>query len=104
MQYFGLLGKNQNSSVIESGSTTTKIKHWAEPFFSVKIIAMNLHQLPKKDGRMEPIMEHTMHYRCMIIMRQPGYFIPSLRKKRIHLYKTSISSTHIIICQIYMTP
>ena len=30
----------------------------------------------------EILMGHTMHYRCMIIMLQPGYSIPPLRKKR----------------------
>ncbi|ESR64830.1 hypothetical protein CICLE_v10010272mg [Citrus x clementina] len=64
-----LLGKNQYTSNVEL-------------FFGVKVIVMNSHQLRRKGRRMGPIMAHTMHYRCMIITLQPGYSIPSLRKKR----------------------
>nr|YP_010872671.1 ribosomal protein L23 [Angelica hirsutiflora]AKZ23656.1 ribosomal protein L23 [Zizia aurea]UNN52631.1 ribosomal protein L23 [Peucedanum japonicum]WGU50171.1 ribosomal protein L23 [Angelica hirsutiflora] len=77
-----LLGKNQYTSNVESGSTRTEIKHWVELFFGVKVIAMNSHRLPVKGRRMGPIMGQTMHYRRMIITLQPGYSIPPLRKKR----------------------
>ncbi|KAL1152618.1 hypothetical protein V6Z11_A09G121500 [Gossypium hirsutum] len=63
-----LLVKNQYTSNVKSGSTRTEIKHY--------------HRLPGKGRRMEPIMGHTMHYRHMIIMLQPGYSIPPLRMKR----------------------
>nr|YP_010941354.1 ribosomal protein L23 [Knorringia sibirica]WLS51043.1 ribosomal protein L23 [Knorringia sibirica]WLS51128.1 ribosomal protein L23 [Knorringia sibirica] len=43
-----LLGKNQYTSNVESGSTRTEIKHWVELFFCVKVIAMNSHRLPGK--------------------------------------------------------
>ena len=43
-----LLGKNQYTSNFESGSTRTKIKHWVERFFGVKLISMNSHRLPGK--------------------------------------------------------
>jgi ribosomal protein L23 len=69
-----LLVKNQYIYNVELGSTRTKIKHWFELFFGVKVIAMNSHRLPKKGRRMGPIMGHTMHYRCMIITLQPSYF------------------------------
>ncbi|KAM3309187.1 cytochrome c maturation protein CcmC [Capsicum chacoense] len=98
-----LLGKNQYTSNVESGSTRTEIKRWVELFFGVKVIAKNSHRLPGKSRRMGPIMGHTMHYRDMIITLQPGYSIPPQRKKRttikilnsmaIHLYKTSTPST-----------
>nr|YP_010361705.1 ribosomal protein L23 [Triadenum breviflorum]YP_010361725.1 ribosomal protein L23 [Triadenum breviflorum]UNQ87265.1 ribosomal protein L23 [Triadenum breviflorum]UNQ87285.1 ribosomal protein L23 [Triadenum breviflorum] len=42
---------------------------------------MNSHRLPVKGRRMRPSMGHPMHYRRMIITLQPGYSIPSLRKK-----------------------
>nr|YP_009671173.1 ribosomal protein L23 [Passiflora misera]YP_009671187.1 ribosomal protein L23 [Passiflora misera]QCX30454.1 ribosomal protein L23 [Passiflora misera]QCX30455.1 ribosomal protein L23 [Passiflora misera] len=74
-----LLEKNQYTLNVESGSTRTEIKHWAELFFGVKVMAMNSHRLPGKGRRMRPIMGHTMHYRRMIITLQPGYSIPSLR-------------------------
>ena len=77
-----LLGKNQYTFNVESGSTRTKIKHWVELFFDVKVIVMNSHRLPVKGRRVRPIMGHTMHYRRMIITLQPGYSIPPLRKKR----------------------
>jgi len=77
-----LLGNNQYTSNVESGSTRTKIKHWVELFFGVKVIAMNSHRLPRKDRRMGPIMGHTIHYRRMIITLQPGYSIPPLIEKR----------------------
>nr|YP_010411625.1 ribosomal protein L23 [Fagopyrum esculentum]URP30627.1 ribosomal protein L23 [Fagopyrum esculentum subsp. ancestrale]URP30717.1 ribosomal protein L23 [Fagopyrum esculentum] len=76
------MGKNQYTSNVESGSTRAEIKHWVELFFSVKVIAMNSHRLPRKGRRMGPIMGHTMHSRRMIITLQPGYSIPPLRKKR----------------------
>ncbi|KAL3627931.1 60S ribosomal protein L2 [Orobanche gracilis] len=79
-----LLGKNQYTSNVESGSTRTELKHWVELFFGVKVIAMNSHRLPGKGRRMGPIMGHTMHYRRMIITLQP---------MAIHLYKTSTPST-----------
>nr|UML40116.1 ribosomal protein L23 [Paeonia suffruticosa]UML40137.1 ribosomal protein L23 [Paeonia suffruticosa] len=74
-----LLGKNQYTSNVESGSTRTEIKHWVELFFGVKVKAMNSHRLPGK-GR-GPIMGHTMHYKRMIITLQPGYSIPPVLKK-----------------------
>src|ERR1044072_761165 len=77
-----LLGKNQYTSNVESGSTRTEIKHWVERFFGVKVIAMYSHRLPVKGRRVRLIMGHTMHYRRMIITLQPGYSIPPLRKKR----------------------
>nr|YP_009108968.1 ribosomal protein L23 [Corallorhiza bulbosa]YP_009108978.1 ribosomal protein L23 [Corallorhiza bulbosa]AIW51247.1 ribosomal protein L23 [Corallorhiza bulbosa]AIW51258.1 ribosomal protein L23 [Corallorhiza bulbosa] len=73
-----LLGNNQYTSNVESGSTRTEIKHWVELFFGVKVIAMNSHRLPVKGRR----MGHTMHYRRMIITLQPGYSIPPLIEKR----------------------
>ncbi|KAJ0798864.1 putative ribosomal protein L2 [Helianthus annuus] len=66
-----LLGKNQYTSNVESGSTRTEIKHWVELFFGVKVIAMNSHRLRGKARRMGPIMGQTMHYRRMIITLQP---------------------------------
>ncbi len=79
-----LLGNNQYTSNVESGSTRTEIKHWVELFFGVKVIAMNSHRLPGKGRRMGSIMGHTMHYnyRRMIITLQPGYSIPPLIEKR----------------------
>nr|YP_009581323.1 ribosomal protein L23 [Enemion raddeanum]QBK49388.1 ribosomal protein L23 [Enemion raddeanum] len=76
-----LLRNNQYTSNVESGSTRTEIKHWVELFFGVKVIAMNSHRLSGKGKRMGPAMGHTMHYRRMIITLQPGYSIPTLRKK-----------------------
>lgn len=35
-----LLGKNQYTSNVESGSTRTEIKHWVELFFGVKVIGI----------------------------------------------------------------
>ncbi|KAG5606025.1 hypothetical protein H5410_027517 [Solanum commersonii] len=72
-----LLGKNQYTSNVESGSTRTEIKHWVELFFGVKVIAMNSHRLPGKSRRMGPIMGHTMHYRRMIITLQPDSQVKS---------------------------
>ena len=77
-----LLGKNQYTLNVESGSTRIEIKNWVELFFGVKVLAMNSHRLPRKGRRMGPIMGHTMPYRRMIITLQPGYSIPPLRKKR----------------------
>jgi large subunit ribosomal protein L23 len=77
-----LLGKNQYTSNVESGSTKTEIKYWVKLFFGVKVIAMNSHRLPRKGRRMGPIMGHTMHYRRMIITLPPGYSIPPLLEKR----------------------
>ena len=79
-----LLGNNQYTSNVESGSTRTEIKHWVELFFGVKVIAMNSHRLPRKGRRrrMRPIIGHTMHYKRMIITLQPGYSIPPLIEKR----------------------
>ncbi|RZC88937.1 hypothetical protein C5167_030628 [Papaver somniferum] len=90
-----LLGNNQYTSNVESGSTRTEIKHWVELFFGVKVIAMNSHRLPGKGRRMGP-MGHTMHYKRMIITLQPER--KELQKKilnntAIHLYKTSTPST-----------
>nr|YP_010273501.1 ribosomal protein L23 [Calystegia soldanella]UKO31909.1 ribosomal protein L23 [Calystegia soldanella]BDR61527.1 ribosomal protein L23 [Calystegia soldanella] len=75
-----LLGKNQYTFNIESGSTKTEIKHWIELFFGVKVIAMNSHRLPAKSRRMGLIMGHTMHYRRIIITLQPGYSIQPIKK------------------------
>ncbi|KAI3898852.1 hypothetical protein MKW92_027369 [Papaver armeniacum] len=77
-----LLGNNQYTSNVESGSTRTEIKHWVELFFGVKVIAMNSHRLPGKGRRMGPM----------------GHTIKELKKKilnntAIHLYKTSTPST-----------
>nr|YP_009319433.1 ribosomal protein L23 [Opisthocentra clidemioides]YP_009319453.1 ribosomal protein L23 [Opisthocentra clidemioides]YP_009416902.1 ribosomal protein L23 [Barthea barthei]YP_009416920.1 ribosomal protein L23 [Barthea barthei]YP_009433657.1 ribosomal protein L23 [Tigridiopalma magnifica]YP_009433677.1 ribosomal protein L23 [Tigridiopalma magnifica]YP_009737618.1 ribosomal protein L23 [Blastus pauciflorus]YP_009737638.1 ribosomal protein L23 [Blastus pauciflorus]YP_010200710.1 ribosomal prot len=80
-----LLGKNQYTFNVESGSTRTEVKRWVELFFGVKVKAMNSHRLPGKGRRMGPIMGHTMHYRRMIITLQPGYSIPPLRKKKKNL-------------------
>nr|QVV24253.1 ribosomal protein L23 [Alpinia galanga]QVV24277.1 ribosomal protein L23 [Alpinia galanga] len=77
-----LLGNNQYTSNVESGSTRTEIKHWVELFFGVKVIAMNSHRLPGKGRRRGPIMGHTMHYRRMIITLESGYSIPPLIEKR----------------------
>nr|WIL95970.1 ribosomal protein L23 [Caragana tibetica] len=77
-----LLGKNQYTSNVESGSTRTEIKNWIERFFGVKVIAMNSHRLPIKGRRGRPIMGHTMLYTRLIITLQPGYSIPLFRKKR----------------------
>ena len=48
MQYLphSVIGKNQYTSNVESGSTMTEIKHWVELFFGVKVIAMNSHPTP----------------------------------------------------------
>ncbi|GFP90366.1 50S ribosomal protein l23 chloroplastic [Phtheirospermum japonicum] len=43
-----LLEKNQYTSNIESRSTRTKLKHWVELFFGVKVIAINSHRLSGK--------------------------------------------------------
>nr|YP_009433844.1 ribosomal protein L23 [Hypolytrum nemorum]YP_009433869.1 ribosomal protein L23 [Hypolytrum nemorum]QIB72663.1 ribosomal protein L23 [Cyperus glomeratus]QIB72755.1 ribosomal protein L23 [Cyperus difformis]QIT06847.1 ribosomal protein L23 [Cyperus fuscus]ANP26058.1 ribosomal protein L23 [Hypolytrum nemorum]ANP26083.1 ribosomal protein L23 [Hypolytrum nemorum] len=73
-----LLGKNQYTSNVESGSTKTEIKYWVELFFGVKVIAMNSHRLSRKGRRMVPITGHTMHYRRIIITLPPGHSIPPL--------------------------
>nr|YP_010575693.1 ribosomal protein L23 [Xylanche himalaica]YP_010575703.1 ribosomal protein L23 [Xylanche himalaica]UZN42926.1 ribosomal protein L23 [Xylanche himalaica]UZN42936.1 ribosomal protein L23 [Xylanche himalaica] len=44
-----LLGKNQYTSNVESGSTRTELKHWVELFFGVKVIDMNSHRLPGRE-------------------------------------------------------
>jgi large subunit ribosomal protein L23 len=75
-----LFEKNQYTFNVESGLTRTEIKQWVELFFGVKVIAMNSHRLPGKGKRTGRIMEHTMHYRRMIITLQPGYSILPLRK------------------------
>ena len=67
-----LLGKNQYTFNVESGLTRTKIKHWVEHFFGVKVIAMNSHWLSGKGRRMRPIMGHTMHCKC-IGVKQTSY-------------------------------
>jgi large subunit ribosomal protein L23 len=78
-----LLGTNQYTFNVESGSTKTEIKRWIERFFGVKVKAMNSHRLPAKSRRIGPIiMGHTMHYKRMIITLEPDYSIPLLRKKR----------------------
>ncbi|PHT30643.1 50S ribosomal protein L23, chloroplastic [Capsicum baccatum] len=77
-----LLEKIKYISNVESRSTRTETKHWVELFFGVKAIAMNSHRLPGNSRRMGPIMGHTMHCKCMIIMLQPRYSIPPIRKKR----------------------
>ncbi|RZC68460.1 hypothetical protein C5167_031704 [Papaver somniferum] len=48
-----LLGNNQYTSNVESGSTRTEIKHWVELFFGVKVIAMNSHRLSGKDSQVK---------------------------------------------------
>ncbi|CAN6454619.1 unnamed protein product [Victoria cruziana] len=77
-----LLGNNQFTFNVESGSTRIEIKHWIKLFFGVKVVAMNSHRLPGKGRRMGPIMQHTMHYRRMIITLQPHYSIPPLIEKK----------------------
>ncbi|KAL0912906.1 hypothetical protein M5K25_016322 [Dendrobium thyrsiflorum] len=72
-----LLGNNQYTSNVKSGSTRTEIKHWVELFFGVKVIAMNSHRLPGKGRR----MGHTMHYRRMIITLQPDSQVKSNPRK-----------------------
>ncbi|MCL7034073.1 hypothetical protein MKW94_029476 [Papaver nudicaule] len=81
-----LLGNNQYTSNVESGSTRTEIKHWVELFFGVKVIAMNSHRLPGKAKKMGP-MGHTMHY------KQKNLNKKILNNTAIHLYKTSTPST-----------
>nr|YP_010538835.1 ribosomal protein L23 [Valeriana jatamansi]UYF12366.1 ribosomal protein L23 [Valeriana jatamansi] len=78
-----LLLKNKYTFNVESGFTSTEIKHWVELFFGVKIITMNSHRLPRKGKRkrMGPIMGQTTHYRRMIITLEPGYYIPPFRTK-----------------------
>ncbi|KAJ0024480.1 hypothetical protein Pint_07239 [Pistacia integerrima] len=61
---------------IELGLIWTKIKHWVELFFNVKIIAINSHQLLGNDKRMRLIIGDTINYIYIIIMLQP------LRKKK----------------------
>nr|YP_009409934.1 ribosomal protein L23 [Cressa cretica]ASJ65053.1 ribosomal protein L23 [Cressa cretica] len=78
---FRLLGKNQYTFHVESGSTKTEIKPWIEGFFGVKVKAMNSHRLTAKSRRIGSIVGHPIHRR-MIITLQPGYSIPPLRKKR----------------------
>nr|YP_009994086.1 ribosomal protein L23 [Corydalis inopinata]YP_009994102.1 ribosomal protein L23 [Corydalis inopinata]QNO35861.1 ribosomal protein L23 [Corydalis inopinata]QNO35877.1 ribosomal protein L23 [Corydalis inopinata] len=73
-----VVGKNQYTSNVETGSTRTEIKHSVELFFGVKVIAMNSHRLPGKGG---PSRRHTRHYRRMIITLQPSYSIPTLLLK-----------------------
>ncbi|KAI5000601.1 hypothetical protein ZWY2020_005190 [Hordeum vulgare] len=70
-----LLGKNQYTFNVESGFTKTEIKHWVKLFFGVKAVAVNSHQLRGKGRRIGPILDHTMHYRHMIITLQPGYLL-----------------------------
>ncbi|RZC83511.1 hypothetical protein C5167_046293 [Papaver somniferum] len=77
-----LLGNNQYTSNVESGSTRTEIKHWVELFFGVKVIAMNIHRLPGKGRRMRP-MGHTKEKNLKNILNNTA----------IHLYKNSIPST-----------
>ena len=55
-----LLGKNQYTFNVESGSTRTEIKHWVELLFDVKVIDINSHRLPVKGRRVRPIMGHVM--------------------------------------------
>ncbi|KAI3861724.1 hypothetical protein MKW92_024425 [Papaver armeniacum] len=80
-----LLGYNQYTSNVESGSTRTEIKHWVELFFGVKVIVMNSHRLSGKGRRMGP-MGHTMHYKQKNLKK-------ILNNTEIHLYKTSTPST-----------
>ncbi|RZC67097.1 hypothetical protein C5167_010808 [Papaver somniferum] len=88
-----LLGNNQYTSNVESGSTRTEIKHWVELFFGVKVISMNSHRLPGMGRRMGP-MRYTMHYKCMIITLQPEKNLKKiLYNTAIHLYKTSTPIT-----------
>lgn len=79
---FRLFEKNQYSFNVESGLTKTEIKHWVELFFGVKVIAMNSHRLPGKGKRTGRIMEHTMHYRRIIITLQRDYSILPLRLRK----------------------
>nr|YP_009407414.1 ribosomal protein L23 [Dionaea muscipula]ASA46380.1 ribosomal protein L23 [Dionaea muscipula]QBC71758.1 ribosomal protein L23 [Dionaea muscipula] len=93
-----LVQKNQYTFNVESGLTKTEIKHWAELFFGVKVIAMNSHRLPRKRRRMGPIMGHTMHYRRIIITLQPGYSISisPLGKKRKSLRFNRVTLLHLL--------
>jgi large subunit ribosomal protein L23 len=77
-----LLGKNQYAFNVESGFTKTEIKDWVELLFGVKVVAVNSHRLPRKGKRRKPILGHTMHYRRMIIILQPGYSIPLLDREK----------------------
>ncbi|KAJ0620538.1 putative ribosomal protein L25/L23 [Helianthus annuus] len=52
-----LLGKNQYTSNVESGSTRTEIKHWVELFFGVKVIAMNSHRLRERLEEWDPLWD-----------------------------------------------
>ncbi|KAL8254131.1 hypothetical protein R6Q59_032352 [Mikania micrantha] len=52
-----LLGKNQYTSNVESGSTRTEIKHWVELFFGVKVIAMNSHRLRGRLEEWDPLWD-----------------------------------------------
>lgn len=77
-----LFQKNQYTFNVESGLTKTEIKHWVELFFGVKVIAMNSHRRPGKGKRTGRIMEHTMHYRRIIITLQRDYSILPLRIRK----------------------
>nr|YP_010474810.1 ribosomal protein L23 [Corydalis fargesii]YP_010474825.1 ribosomal protein L23 [Corydalis fargesii]UVH69097.1 ribosomal protein L23 [Corydalis fargesii]UVH69112.1 ribosomal protein L23 [Corydalis fargesii] len=72
-----LVRKNQYTSNVEAGFTTTEIKHWFELFFGVKAIAINSHRLPGKARR----RGLSRHYKRMIITLQPGYSIPLFCEK-----------------------
>nr|AKR80823.1 ribosomal protein L23 [Xerophyta retinervis]QGQ51686.1 ribosomal protein L23 [Xerophyta spekei]QGQ51705.1 ribosomal protein L23 [Xerophyta spekei]QVV25093.1 ribosomal protein L23 [Xerophyta retinervis]QVV25094.1 ribosomal protein L23 [Xerophyta retinervis] len=79
-----LLGNNQYTSNVESGSTRTEIKHWVELFFGVKIIAMNSHRLPGKGRRMGPIMGHALqtydHYASTGLFYSTSYREKNLKQ------------------------
>ncbi|KAJ0025255.1 hypothetical protein Pint_07243 [Pistacia integerrima] len=66
---------------IELGLIWTKIKHWVELFFNVKVMAINSHQLLRNDKRMRLIIGDTIHYIYIYIYIYHGYLIPPLRKK-----------------------
>nr|YP_009236244.1 50S ribosomal protein L23 [Bletilla ochracea]YP_009236257.1 50S ribosomal protein L23 [Bletilla ochracea]YP_009443188.1 50S ribosomal protein L23 [Pleione bulbocodioides]YP_009443210.1 50S ribosomal protein L23 [Pleione bulbocodioides]AMF83952.1 50S ribosomal protein L23 [Bletilla ochracea]AMF83953.1 50S ribosomal protein L23 [Bletilla ochracea]ATP74797.1 50S ribosomal protein L23 [Pleione bulbocodioides]ATP74842.1 50S ribosomal protein L23 [Pleione bulbocodioides] len=82
-----LLGNNQYTSNVESGSTRTEIKHWVELFFGVKVIAMNSHRLPGKGRRMGPIMGHINalqtydHYASTGLFYSTSYREKNLKQK-----------------------
>nr|UDI13273.1 ribosomal protein L23 [Dendrobium candidum] len=83
-----LLGNNQYTSNVESGSTRTEIKHWVELFFGVKVIAMNSHRLPGKGRRMGHTMRHTYnalqtydHYASTGLFYPTSYREKNLKQK-----------------------
>nr|YP_010565549.1 ribosomal protein L23 [Yoania prainii]UZA66661.1 ribosomal protein L23 [Yoania prainii] len=69
-----LLKNNQYTFNVESGSTRTEIKHWAELLFGFKVIAINSYRLPGNFIN----RRYIMHYRRIIIKFKSGYSIPPI--------------------------